>query len=105
MTASSLLDGADRRTRVTAEDLLVRGLVQVLATDGHDAHHRAPRLSGAVDAAARIVGRERAQAMVTSIPEAILADQEMTTQIPQPARSGRRWPWHPRTADESGAGN
>ena len=110
MTASSLLDGADRRTRVTAESLLTRGLVQVLATDGHDAHHRAPRLSESVDAAARVVGRELAEAMVTSIPEAILADQEIATQIPQPAKSGRRWhglrlPWHPRTTDESSAGN
>lgn len=98
MTASSLLDGVDRHTRVTAESLLTRGLVQVLATDGHDAHHRAPRLSESVDAAARVVGGEQAEAMVTSIPEAILADQEMTTQIPQPAKSGRRWrglrlPW------------
>ena len=98
LTASSLLDGADRRTRATAEDLLVRGLVQVLATDGHDAHHRAPRLSESLDAAARIVGGEQPEAMVTSIPEAILADQEMTTQIPQLTKSGRRWhglrlPW------------
>ena len=109
LTASSLLDGADRRTRATAEDLLVRGLVQVLATDGHDAHHRAPRLSESVDAAARIVGRELAEAMVTSIPEAILADQEMGTQIPRPTKPVRRWrgprlPWHPRI-DQSGTGN
>ena len=64
----------------------------------------------AVDDGARVVGGEQAEAMVTSIPEAILADQEMTTQIPQPAKSGRRWrglrlPWHPRTTDESSAGN
>jgi len=93
LTASSLLDSADRRTRSTAENLLTWGLVQVLATDGHDVHHRAPRLSQAVDAAARIVGREQAEAMVTSIPEAILADQEITTQIPRPVRSRRRWRW------------
>jgi protein-tyrosine phosphatase len=110
MTGSSLLDGADRHTRTTAENLLVRGLVQVLATDAHDAHHRAPRLSPAVDAAARVVGREQAEAMVTSIPEAILADKEITTQIPRPTKPVRRWrglrlPWHPRTTDESSAGN
>ena len=94
---------------MTAEDLLVRGLVQVLATDGHDAHHRPAALSESVNAAARIVGREQPEAMVTSIAAAILADQEMITHIPRPAELVRRWrglrlPWHPRSA-ESGTDN
>jgi protein-tyrosine phosphatase len=91
LTASGLLDSADRRIRLTAERLLERGLAHVLATDGHDAAQSAPRLAEGVRAAARIVGRERAVAMVTEIPEAILADREISSPPPRQVKLSRRW--------------
>jgi protein-tyrosine phosphatase len=96
LTASSLLDSADRRSRLTAERLLEHGLAHILATDGHDAAQRTPRLAEGVRAAARIVGRERAESMVTEIPEAILADREISSPPPRRVRAPRWWlrlPW------------
>lgn len=93
LTAGSLLGGADRRTRLTARRLLEHGLVHILATDGHNAAQSAPRLAEALRAAARIVGRERAEAMVTEIPDAILADREVNSPPPRRVKSPRRWFW------------
>jgi protein-tyrosine phosphatase len=91
LIASSLLAGADRTTRSTARRLLKRGLVQLLATDGHDADRRAPRLAEGVRAAARLVGREQAEAMVTTVPEAILADREVDAEMFRPPERVRWW--------------
>ncbi len=56
----------------TARQLLKKSLVHVIATDAHSSVNRPPRLSKAVAAAARIVGEERANQMVSEIPLAVL---------------------------------
>jgi len=51
--------------------------VHVIASDAHNPTVRPPRLSEAVAAAAKAVGPEKAKAMVTSVPEAILANEQI----------------------------
>lgn len=77
MTAQSLTGGFGRRVRKTAEDLLRHGLVHVIASDAHNSGSRPPRLSEAVAAAAKIVGTAKAEAMVTTVPAAILANEQV----------------------------
>lgn len=77
LTAQSLTGDFGRRARRAAEEFLALGLVHVIASDAHNAALRPPRLSEAVAAAAKAVGPERARAMVTSMPEAILANEQV----------------------------
>lgn len=73
VTAGSLCGAAGPRAKETAQRLLRRGLVHVLASDGHAAEgERCPLLTPGVEVAARIVGLARAQAMVTEVPQRIL---------------------------------
>ena len=58
-----------RRTVIT---LLKHNLAHIIATDAHSSSRRAPRLSGAVEVASRLVGRENALKMVQDIPHAVL---------------------------------
>ncbi len=73
VTAGSLLGAAGPPARETAQRLLRHGLAHVLASDGHAATGpRAPLLRAGVEAAAKLVGKSRAQAMVTEVPQRIL---------------------------------
>jgi len=89
LTGDSLLARADRRTRQAAEEMLQRGLVHVIASDGHDGVHRPPQLAAAAGRAAQLVGEARAQAMVTLVPAAILDDEPVGGLLPRVER--RRW--------------
>ena len=90
MTGSALTGFWGDRTRHTAEWLLERQCVHVLATDTHDLEKRVPILSTARDAAAEIVGEEIADALVTDNPRAIVNDQPLPF-FPRPsAVSGYR---------------
>jgi len=95
LTASSLLPGAERRIRHTAERLLKQGWVHVLASDAHDADGRAPNLAQGLAAVARQVGRQQAEAMATRIPEAILADRTIGGPAPRAEAMTRGWGWLP----------
>lgn len=93
LSAGNLLPGAERRTRQAAERLLKRGLVHILASDAHDADGRAPDLAQGLIVAARLVGREHAEAMATRIPEAILADRAIAGQTTRAEHAAPRWGW------------
>ncbi len=83
VTAASLCGSFGARTKEPARVLLQRNLVHVIASDAHSpSGHRAPILSAGVAEAASLVGEERARAMVTDIPEAILADRDITVEPP-----------------------
>jgi protein-tyrosine phosphatase len=84
LTADSLLPDADRGVRRTADQLVRRGLVHLMASDAHDADRRGPCLSEGVRAAACIVGQEQAEALVTRVPAAVLADQEVDADMFRP---------------------
>ncbi|MGB9905766.1 MAG: hypothetical protein ACPLRR_00095, partial [Candidatus Saccharicenans sp.] len=60
-----------------------------LASDAHDSEKRKPVLSRGVEAAARIVGRDVAEAMVREVPEAILNNQ-LLPELGRPVNPVRR---------------
>ncbi len=72
VTAKSILGEFGHEAREVAEVLLKHNLVHIIASDAHDPENRPPRLRRAVERAAKIVGEEKALAMVTEIPQAIL---------------------------------
>lgn len=89
VTAGSLLGAFGRQVQESAVLLLERRLAHVIASDAHNASSRAPVLSAAVEAAAGVVGREAALAMVISLPRAILAGETVAAPPPLPTRSRR----------------
>jgi len=72
ITAMSVTGGLGDEARKFSAFLLKQNLVHVIATDAHSSVMRPPHLSEAVKAASDLVGAERARALVTSIPAAIL---------------------------------
>ncbi|MBI2908162.1 MAG: hypothetical protein HYX92_10990 [Chloroflexi bacterium] len=90
ITTASLLGDFGSTAKRVAEMLLARNLAHIIATDAHVPHgNRSPVLSEGVAAAVRIVGREKAMAMVTAVPEAILAGKAVAVEPPVAARP--RW--------------
>jgi protein-tyrosine phosphatase len=61
----------------TAQWLLKRDAIHVLATDAHDCKHRPPLLSAARDAAAEMCGEDVARALVEGNPRAIISGQTL----------------------------
>jgi protein-tyrosine phosphatase len=72
ITASSLTGEFGREPKKTAHLFLSHHLVQVIASDAHDAKDRPPVLSRAVEAARKSCGLDTAAAMVTTFPRTIL---------------------------------
>lgn len=77
VTSQSITGGFGRNTRKVAESFLRHGLVHLIASDAHNATTRPPRLAEAVEMAAKIVGPTRAEAMVSTVPAAILANEQI----------------------------
>jgi protein-tyrosine phosphatase len=77
VTAMSLTGEFGRETRNAAGLFLEHGLVHIIASDAHSSQLRPPVLSGAVEAARKIVGEAKALAMVTEIPQAILENRAL----------------------------
>jgi protein-tyrosine phosphatase len=92
ITAGSVTGHFGREARYWSERLLDDGLVDVMASDGHNTTGRPPVLSPARDAAATRVGEEEATRMVAGRPAAIIADETLD-QGPsiagRPAATGR----------------
>jgi protein-tyrosine phosphatase len=72
ITTGSVLGVFGRTATTFSEELLRKGLVHVVATDAHNTRGRPPRMREAVDAISGIIGETRAEAMATSIPQALL---------------------------------
>lgn len=84
VTASSLTGSWGRQAQRAARWLLEHEGVHVLATDAHDAAHRAPVLSAGHDAAAEICGDRIAQFLVEANPRAIIGGAPLPY-LPTPA--------------------
>ena len=70
ITAGSIVGHFNRRVRRVTRKLLQRGLVHIIASDTHfPGGPRSPRLAHGVEAAARIVGHEKALTMVQDTPK------------------------------------
>ena len=77
VTGSALTGRWGQAAWQTAQWLLKREAVHVLATDAHDTKSRPPVLSTARDAAAEICGDEVARALVDGNPRAIVSGQPL----------------------------
>ncbi len=92
ITGGSTLGYFGGRVRRFTATLLKRGLVHVIASDTHfPGGPRSPKLPSSVQAAAEIIGMERAQTMVVDTPRAILEDRPVEVEPPREADSPRRW--------------
>ena len=91
-TAGSIVGHFGSKVRRLTRSLLRRGLVHVVASDTHfPSGPRSPVLTPGLEAAAEIVGRDRARAMVTDTPKAILDDQPIELEAPRADERRRRW--------------
>jgi len=77
VTAMSVTGEFGRETRSAAGLFLEHNLVHIIASDAHSSILRPPVLSGAVEAARKIVGEAKAMAMVTEVPQAILENRAL----------------------------
>jgi protein-tyrosine phosphatase len=75
MTGNSLTGWFGRRVKKIARQLVKQGCVHLLATDAHDPTGRPPLLSEAAIELSRLIGENRARAMVSDIPGKIIAGE------------------------------
>jgi protein-tyrosine phosphatase len=83
ITAMSLTGEVGAAVQAYSRYLLKQGLAHVIASDAHSSEQRKPLLSGAVDAAAGIIGRDAALRMVTEIPRAIIEGRRPDVAVPE----------------------
>ena len=92
VTAGSVLGHFGRHVRKFTVTLLRRGLVHILASDTHfPGGPRSPRLVPGVEGASKIVGEERALAMVVDTPRAVLENGEVVIPAVRAPAGSRRW--------------
>ncbi len=77
ITAMSIIGEFGADIKEVSHLFLKHNLVHVIASDAHDAYWRTPTLREAVAEAAKIVGTEKAEAMVEDNPRAILKGEEL----------------------------
>jgi protein-tyrosine phosphatase len=83
ITAMSITGEFGEPVKRFSEMLLTRRLAHVIASDAHSTNDRPPLLSAAVVAGAEVLGSyDEAVAMVTRVPESILAGE--TVDVPEP---------------------
>jgi protein-tyrosine phosphatase len=88
ITTGSVLGVFGADVRDFTEELARKGWAHVLASDSHNVRGRPPILSRALSALETWVGAERARAMATSAPAALLAGRE--PELPPPASTAAR---------------
>ena len=75
LTAGSLCGAFGRTPRYWSERMLDEGLVQILATDAHDADRRPPNLRAGLEFAAKRVGDTEAEHLVMTRPRGVLMNE------------------------------
>ena len=93
VTAGSVVGHFGNKVRSITQNLLRQRLVHILASDTHfPAGPRSPELLEGVEAAANIVGKAEAEAMVTDTPRRMVEDLGVELEPPRhEERQGRRW--------------
>jgi len=84
VTAMSLTGEFGPGVKRSAEKLLAKGLIHIIASDAHSPDRRPPILSAGVKAAEKIVGKEEARKMVTEYPKAVIEGRKPDVQEPIP---------------------
>jgi protein-tyrosine phosphatase len=90
ITAMSLLGGFGDESRKFCVHLLKSDLAHVMASDGHSATERPPLLSEGVRSAAALIGEERAQELVKTMPAAIVAGRPVRMHQPRTLDAGKK---------------
>jgi len=85
ITAGALTGRFGERAKYWGERMLDDGIVHILATDAHNPTRRPPLLAEGRDAAARFVGAEEAERLVTGRPQAMVENQAPEQIAPPPA--------------------
>lgn len=91
ITAMSLIGECGEDVREFCELLLKHNLAHVIATDAHSTGQRPPLLSEAVRVAEDMIGAEKASALVTSIPAAIVDGGSALCPEPMAIIKKRTW--------------
>ena len=82
VTAMSLTGEFGPGVKRSAERLLAKRLIHIIASDAHSPDGRPPILSAGVKAAEKIVGKKEARKMVTEYPEAVIEGRK--PDVPEP---------------------
>jgi protein-tyrosine phosphatase len=77
LTAGSLTGFFGRRVAKLSRSLVKKGYIHLLASDAHGCQGRTPQLSQAVALLAKIIGKDEAMAMVTTIPDKIIRKEKV----------------------------
>jgi protein-tyrosine phosphatase len=75
MTANSLTGRFGRRVKKISRQLIKLGYIHLLATDAHNPKDRPPLMSQAFTELSRLIGKDRARAMVHDLPGKIVAGE------------------------------
>ena len=87
LTAQSLLGRFGKRSEEAGWEMIRRGTAHFVASDGHRLQDRIPRLDQAFDAVATRMGREQAELLFVTNPQAVISAQSVCVEAPAP----RRW--------------
>ena len=91
LTAMSVTGEFGSAAKNCAESLLRHNCVHFLATDAHRAERRPPILSRGRDAAAAIIGAERARKLVYTNPLAVITGGAIEAEPPLPYGTSLHW--------------
>jgi protein-tyrosine phosphatase len=83
LTAGSLTGAFGRGPLYWAQRMLDEGIVHILASDAHDTKHRPPKLSEGRNAAAKRLGDDEAEHLVTTRPQGIISNV-LPSSLPMP---------------------
>lgn len=89
VTAMSVTGEFGKAARACAETLLRHNCVHFLATDTHRPRGRPPVLSKGRDAAASLVGEEKARRLVLDNPAAVIEGRPIAAEAPLPFEAKR----------------
>lgn len=99
LTARSITGEYGRESAAVSQTMLIEGIAQIIASDAHPWRPSDDDLRRAVRSASRLIGAERAEAMVTTAPQAVLDGNAVALPAARPPsappRTGglrRLWP-------------
>jgi protein-tyrosine phosphatase len=91
VTALSFLGRFGAEAKEVAHRLMKRGMVHFIASDAHDAEDRTPRLDLAYQYVAGRYGRQRAELLFVTNPQAAIEGDPLPEQPPPEPETGRKW--------------
>ena len=90
VTAGSITGHFGKTAQRSAQALLRRGVVHIIASDGHDCVHRPPSLAAAYEAMAQEYGEHAIRPLFVDHPHAIIAGDTLDVAV-RPMKSSRSW--------------